>query len=144
MKTYLYPFLFLLTFLFGITDTLYSQETDSLYNMIDKPPQYPGGEEARMKYIQDNLNYPKKARESGIEGTVYLTFVVEPDGRITNIEILRGIGGGCDKAAMHVVKNMPRWQPGVQRGKAVRTTFNMPIRFKLEESSGGCGFFNFF
>ncbi len=71
------------------------------------------------------------ARESGIQGTVYATFVVEPDGRITNVGILRGIGGGCDEEAIRVIRNMPRWKPGKQRSKAVRVQFNMPIRFVL-------------
>lgn len=151
MKTYLYPFLFLLTFLFGITDTLYSQETDSIYtnlDQLDELPNYPEGDQARRQYLMDNISYPKKARESGVEGTVYTTFIVEPDGRITNIEILRGIGGGCDKEAIRILENMPRWEPGKIDGEAVRVKFNMPFRFKLAESSSdnneGCGFFNFF
>jgi len=72
------------------------------------------------------------ARESGIEGTVYVTFVVEKDGSITDVRVLRGIGGGCDKEAIRVVKEMPKWDPGKQRGKPVRVQFNMPIRFTLQ------------
>ncbi|MEZ5083006.1 MAG: energy transducer TonB [Bacteroidales bacterium] len=71
------------------------------------------------------------ARESGIQGRVFVTFVVERDGNITDVKILRGIGGGCDEEALRVIKNMPKWTPGKQRGKPVRVQFNMPIMFKL-------------
>ena len=72
------------------------------------------------------------ARESGIQGVVYVTFVVEPDGSISNVRVIRGIGGGCDEEAIRVVKMMPKWIPGNQRGKPVRVQFNMPIKFTLQ------------
>jgi protein TonB len=84
-----------------------------------------------MKFLQDNIKYPIIAKESGIQGTVYVTFVVERSGAVTDVKILRGIGGGCDEEALRVVKNMPRWEPGTQRGKPVRVQFNMPIKFTL-------------
>ena len=71
------------------------------------------------------------ARESGIQGRVFVTFVVERDGSVTDVRVLRGIGGGCDEEAIRVIKNMPKWNPGKQRGKSVRVQFNMPILFKL-------------
>jgi len=77
------------------------------------------------------MKYPKKAKEQGIQGRVYITFVVEPSGSVTNIQLLRGIGGGCDEEAIRVVKLMPKWEPGTQRGQAVRVQFNMPIKFSL-------------
>ena len=86
---------------------------------------------ARMKFLQDNIKYPIMAKESGIQGTVYVTFVVERSGAVTDVKILRGIGGGCDEEALRVVKNMPKWEPGKQRGKPVRVQFNMPIKFTL-------------
>jgi protein TonB len=84
-----------------------------------------------MKYLQDNIRYPAIARESGIQGTIYITFVVERDGSITDVKVLRGIGGGCDEEAIRVVQNMPKWTPGKQRGRPVRVQFSMPIRFTL-------------
>jgi protein TonB len=84
-----------------------------------------------MKFLQDNIKYPQMARESGIQGTVYVTFVVERNGNVTDVKILRGIGGGCDEEAVRVVQNMPKWEPGKQRGKPVRVQFNMPIKFTL-------------
>lgn len=112
-----------------------TQETEvvetEIFTVVEENPMYPGGDEARMKFLQDNIKYPQMARESGIQGPVYVTFVVEANGNITNIKILRGIGGGCDEEAIRVVNIMPKWVPGKQRGKNVRVQFNMPIKFVL-------------
>lgn len=102
-----------------------------IFLVVEEQPTYPGGEEARLKFLRKNLKYPQLARESGIQGSVYLQFVVEPDGSISNIRIVRGIGGGCDEEAIRVVKLMPKWKAGKQRGKAVRVNFTMPIKFVL-------------
>ncbi len=107
------------------------QESE-IFTVVEDQPSFPGGEAARMKYLQKNIEYPTMARESGIEGTVYVTFVVEKDGTVTQVRILRGIGGGCDEEALRVVRNMPKWNSGKQRGRPVRVQFNMPIRFKLQ------------
>lgn len=104
---------------------------DVIFTVVEDQPSYPGGEEARIRYLQDNLRYPQMAREAGIQGTVFVTFVVERDGSVTDVRVLRGIGGGCDEEAVRVVQNMPRWNPGRQRGQPVRVQFNMPIRFVL-------------
>jgi protein TonB len=103
-----------------------------IFQVVESMPEFPGGEEARILYLRDNIKYPQMARESGIQGTVYVTFVVEPNGSVTGVRVLRGIGGGCDEEAVRVVKAMPRWKPGQQRGKSVRVQFNMPIRFTLQ------------
>lgn len=104
---------------------------DVIFTVVEDQPSYPGGEEARIRYLQENLRYPQMAREAGIQGTVFVTFVVERDGSVTDVRVLRGIGGGCDEEAVRVVQNMPRWNPGRQRGQPVRVQFNMPIRFVL-------------
>ena len=106
-------------------------EEDVIFTVVEDQPSYPGGEEARIRYLQANLDYPQMAREAGIQGTVFVTFVVERDGSVTDVRVLRGIGGGCDEEAVRVVSNMPRWTPGRQRGQPVRVQFNMPIRFVL-------------
>lgn len=103
-----------------------------IFQIVEAMPDFPGGDAARMSFLRDNIKYPQIARESGIQGTVYVTFVVEKDGRVTDIRVLRGIGGGCDEEAVRVIKAMPRWQPGKQRGKPVRVQFNMPIKFTLQ------------
>lgn len=108
------------------------KKEEKIFVVVEEQPSFPGGETARMKYLRDNIEYPQLARESGIEGTVYVTFVVEKDGSITDVRVLRGIGGGCDKEAIRVVKEMPKWKAGKQRGKPVRVQFNMPIRFTLQ------------
>jgi len=102
-----------------------------IFKVVETMPTFPGGAAARIKYLQSNLKYPTMARESGIQGKVFVTFVVEKDGSITDVKVLRGIGGGCDEEAVRVIKNMPKWNVGKQRGKPVRVQFNMPIVFKL-------------
>lgn len=106
-------------------------EEEQIFTIVEDQPGFPGGDAALMQYLQGNLRYPTMAREAGIQGTVFVTFVVERDGSITDVRILRGVGGGLDEEAVRVVRNMPRWTPGRQRGQAVRVQFNLPIRFVL-------------
>ncbi len=106
-------------------------EDDYIFEIVEDEPEFPGGQQALQQYLRDNIRYPTRARESGVEGTVFVTFVVEPDGSITNVEVLRGIGAGCDDEAVRVVQNMPNWEPGKQRGQPVRVQFNLPVRFVL-------------
>jgi len=106
-------------------------EEVEIFTVVEESPGFPGGDEARIKFLQNNIKYPQMARESNIQGTVYVTFVVEKDGRVTDVRVLRGIGGGCDEEAIRVIKAMPKWNPGKQRGKPVRVQFNMPIKFTL-------------
>ena len=95
-------------------------------------PEFPGGINALMNFIARNIRYPEMAREQMIQGRVYLSFIVEKDGSVSSIELLRGIGGGCDEDAIRVVNAMPAWQPGRQNGRAVRVAYNLPIRFSLK------------
>jgi periplasmic protein TonB len=103
-----------------------------IFTVVEEQPSYPGGEEARISYLQQNIKYPEEAKELGIQGKVFVTFVVEVDGGITDVRVLRGIGGGCDEEAIRVVKSMPKWVPGKQRGVPVRVQFNLPIKFTLQ------------
>ncbi|MCF8303614.1 MAG: M56 family metallopeptidase [Bacteroidales bacterium] len=125
----------------GDTVNFAPQETQAIqpqgkdyYTAVDQQPQFPGGEKARMKYMQEHIDYPQEAQEKGIEGTVYVQFIIEKDGSISNAKVLRGIGGGCDKESLEVVQGMPKWEPGKVDGEPVRTQFNMPIRFTLNDS----------
>ena len=95
-------------------------------------PAFPGGEGKLFEFISKNIKYPQLARETGTQGRVYISFIVEPDGSISHVELLRGIGAGCDEEAMRVVKAMPNWSPGRQCGKAVRVVYNLPVNFKLQ------------
>jgi protein TonB len=102
--------------------------------IVEQMPTFPGGEVEMMKYIQRNVQYPQVEKEAGISGTCYVTFVVEKDGNITDVKVLRGVSGGpgCDKEALRVVKSMPNWKPGKQNGREVRVQFNLPIKFTLK------------
>jgi len=102
-----------------------------IHTFVEEWPEFPGGNTARVKFLSENIKYPKDAKDAGIQGPVHLTFVVEKDGSISNVGVLRGIGGGCDEEATRVVSSMPKWKPGRQNGKEVRVQFNMPINFKL-------------
>ncbi len=104
----------------------------NVFTLVEVMPQFPGGDGARIMYLSQNIYYPRDAREKGIQGRVFITFVVDVDGKITDVKLLRGIGGGCDEVALNLVKNMPNWIPGRQRGKNVRVQFNMPISFRIE------------
>ena len=103
-----------------------------IFQIVEEMPAFPGGEQKLMEYVGKNIKYPQIARESGIQGRVFVGFVVEPDGSVSNVKLLRGIGGGCDEEAMRVIKNMPRWKPGKQRGKAVRVSYQIPVMFRLQ------------
>jgi protein TonB len=103
-----------------------------IFTVVEEQPGYPGGEEARISFLQQNIKYPEEAKELGIQGRVFVTFVVEVDGSISDVRVLRGIGGGCDEEAIRVVRAMPKWVPGKQRGVPVRVQFNLPIKFTLQ------------
>ena len=107
-------------------------DKNGVYIRVEQQPQYTGGDDARIKFLRENIKYPEEARKAGIQGTVFVTFVVQADGAITNVKILRGIGGGCDEEAMRVVKMMPNWIPGTMQGKNVAVQFNLPIKFLLD------------
>ena len=107
-------------------------QEQEIFQIVEEMPAYPGGDQKLMEYVAKNIKYPQIARETGIQGRVFVSFVVEPDGSVSNVKVLRGIGGGCDEEAMRVVKSMPKWKPGKQRGKAVRVSYMLPVNFKLQ------------
>ena len=107
-------------------------QEQEIFQIVEEMPSFPGGEAKLMEYVAKNIKYPQIARETGIQGRVFVGFVVEPDGSISNVKLLRGIGGGCDEEAMRVIKSLPKWKPGKQRGKAVRVSYQIPVFFKLQ------------
>lgn len=109
------------------------EEVVKPYIVVEQMPEFPGGEQNMRKFLSNNIRYPMMARESGIHGTVYVTFVVSVTGQISDVKLLRGIGGGCDEEAVRVVKSMPPWIPGRQTGKPVPVQFNLPIVFSLNQ-----------
>jgi len=104
-------------------------EPGQIFTIVEVMPKFGRGESDLIKYLQESIRYPKAAKDQGISGIVYVTFVVDKDGQVQNVRILRGIGGGCDKEALRVVKAMPKWTPGQQRGKLISVQYNLPIRF---------------
>lgn len=105
---------------------------DVVFTVVEKMPEFPGGMSALMKFIGDHITYPKQAKQAGIQGKVFIRFIVEKDGSVSNVKVLRGIGGGCDEEAMRVVKMLPKWKAGEQNGQKVRVSFNIPIKFSLD------------
>jgi len=106
---------------------------EEIFTVVEKMPEFPGGIQKLYNYLGNNIRYPEVAKEAGIQGKVYISFVVEKDGSIKDVKVLRGIPGGkmCDNEAIRVVKNMPKWSPGKQRGKPVRVSYNLPVQFTL-------------
>lgn len=108
------------------------EETTKIFTNVEQMPMYPGGEGALLGYLRDNIHYPTVAAENGVQGRVVVGFVVERDGSITDVKILRGVDPSLDREAMRVVKSMPRWNPGKQNGSAVRVKYQVPVSFRLQ------------
>jgi len=107
------------------------EDVDKIFKVVQSMPEFPGGMEAMQRYLKENLQYPQEDRSIGIQGTVYVFFIVEKDGTISNVSLARGIGGSCDQEALRVVSRMPRWVPGMQMTKPVRVQISLPISFRL-------------
>ncbi|ADY51899.1 TonB family protein [Pseudopedobacter saltans DSM 12145] len=111
-----------------------SESDNTTYNTasVEQMPAFPGGMEAWAKFLRKNLNYPALAKEAGIQGRVTVSFVVEKDGSVTDVKVLRGIGGGCDEEAVRVIRKSPVWQAGVMNGRKVRVSYVIPVMFHLD------------
>jgi TonB family protein len=121
-------------FILLIPCCLFAQQNpsnDSIHLYAEQMPQFPGGETELMKFLSKNIHYPVEAREKGIQGKVLTQFVVDENGAITDVQILKGIGGGCDEEVIRVLKIMPPWKPGMTKGSPVKVYFNMPVTFGL-------------
>ncbi|GAB3498058.1 energy transducer TonB [Spirosoma knui] len=105
---------------------------DAPFVRVEQDPEYPGGLEALRTYLGNTLRYPRDASSAGVGGKVYVSFVVNIDGTLTDVHVLKGIGFGCDEEAIRVLQKMPRWKPGRQSGRPVRVMYTMPIVFALE------------
>lgn len=107
-------------------------EETKIFTVVEQMPMFPGGDGALMGYLRDNIHYPTVAAENGVQGRVVVGFVVERDGSITDVNILRGVDPSLDREAMRVVKSMPKWTPGKQNGSAVRVKYQFPVSFRLQ------------
>lgn len=105
-----------------------------IFTIVENMPEFPGGNMALEAFLAKNIVYPDKAVKYDIQGIVYVSFVIDKEGYVRNVKILRGIGGGCDEEAVRVVKLMPKWKPGTQNGKPVNVLFNMPFTYSLSNS----------
>jgi TonB family protein len=105
---------------------------EPIFNAVENNPEFPGGTAAMYKFLGENIKYPKTAQRANVSGRVFVKFIVEKDGSIAVVEVMKGIGFGCDEEAKRVIMSMPRWKPGLQNGKNVRVYYNMPVVYKLE------------
>ena len=105
---------------------------NKVFDVVEQMPSFPGGNSALMEYLQQNVKYPVVAQENGVQGRVVVSFVVEKDGSITDVKVVRSVDPSLDKEAARVVKSMPRWIPGKQNGSAVRVKYNVPVSFRLQ------------
>ncbi len=112
-------------------ETTRSQE--EVFMVVEEQPLFPGGNEAMMKFLSDNIKYPSEAQQKGIQGRVITNFVVEKDGSITDVQIIRSVAPSLDKEAVRVVQSMPRWIPGKQRGETVRVRYTLPVVYRLQQ-----------
>ena len=107
-------------------------EETKVFDVVEEMPQFPGGQAALLEYLAKNIKYPVVAEENGIQGKVIVTFVVERDGSITDVKVVKSVDPSLDKEASRVVKSMPKWQPGKQNGSAVRVKYTVPVQFRLQ------------
>ncbi len=108
-----------------------SVKEDEIFNFVEQMPEFPDGPAAMQIFIRDNLRYPEEARLKKIEGTVVVQFLITMEGKLTKVNVTRGIGYGCDEEAIRVIQSMPDWKPGKHNNKEVPVNFILPVKFKL-------------
>jgi TonB family protein len=104
---------------------------DSIFLVADVMPQFQGGESGLFEYLKKNIHYPANAKANKVQGRVYVQFVIERDGKVSRVKILRGIGSGCEEEALRVIKQMPKWSPGKMHDAPVQVQYNLPVKFTL-------------
>lgn len=112
--------------------TVVEEEDNVVFQVVETMPTFPGGDQALFKFLSDNIRYPVIAQENGIQGRVICQFVVNRDGSIVDVEVVRSVDASLDREAIRVIKTMPKWTPGKQRGKAVRVKYTLPVNFRLQ------------
>lgn len=116
-----------------VIDPTLPENDTAIVVISDVMPEFPGGEDSLFAFLSRNIKYPAEAKKADIRGRVFVTFVVEKDGRITGERILRDIGGGCGEEVLRVIRTMPKWKPGTQDDTPVRVQFNLPVAFELQD-----------
>lgn len=117
----------------AIVEVQQEEENEEIVNfyVIEEKPEFPGGEAAMFQWISKNVKYPEIAKENGVQGKVFVQFVIGKEGKVTDVQVVRGVDPSLDKEAVRVIQSMPAWKPGKQRGKPVKVSFQLPINFKL-------------
>lgn len=114
------------------TGPIVEEEDNVVFQVVEKMPSFPGGDAALFKFLNENVKYPVIAQENGVQGRVICQFVVNRDGSIVDVEVVRSVDPSLDKEAIRVIKSMPKWSPGQQRGKPVRVKYTLPVNFRLQ------------
>lgn len=116
-----------------IVEIIEEVPNDEIFTLVENSAQFPGGVSAFGQYLSENISYPKQAQRLGVQGKVFVEFIVEKDGSLSNMQVIKGIGGGCDEEALRIMRNSPKWKPGSQRGHLIRQKMLQPITFALSE-----------
>ena len=111
--------------------TVVSQSNQNVFDQVEEMPEFPGGMPALIEFLQTNIKYPNDAKKQNVGGRVMVMFVVEPDGSISNVRVARKVFPSLDSEAVRVVKSMPKWKPGKEKGRAVRVNFTLPVVFNI-------------
>ncbi len=127
----IYGFLWVLGFPVNAQETPAKEE---IFSEVDEMPEYKGGQEALFQFVKDNIVYPEEAKKSGVQGKVFVSFVIDEFGAVTESRIARGVNPDLDKEALRVVKQMAEWNPGKKEGKPVKVSMTLPIMFALDEN----------
>ncbi len=127
MLKYLYSLLFVIICFSA------NAQSEEVFVKVDQMPEFPGGQVALVKYISKNLHYPAKAKKNKISGRVFVSFIINKEGQVIEPKILRGLSEECDEEALRIIKQMPKWKPGLKENKPVNVQFNMPLQFELNE-----------
>ena len=114
------------------TEKMEAVQGNDVFSIVENMPEFPGGIDGMMNYFRDNIKYPAEAKETGASGKVFINFIVDTDGKITNAKVIRGVNEQLNAEALRVVNAMPVWKPGTQRGKAVKVSYSIPINFSLD------------
>ncbi|MFW5832307.1 MAG: energy transducer TonB [Prolixibacteraceae bacterium] len=129
------PVALLMVVSFSISAQNNENKNKVYFEEVDEMPEYPGGKEALFKFISENVQYPENAKKEGVTGKVYVSFVVDKNGSVSDVEIARGVDSELDKEAVRVLKKLEKWKPGKKDGELVKVGFTMPIHFALIDKS---------
>ena len=116
----------------GVIEDIVDEVPEEVLDFVEEMPSFPGGIQAFYQYVSKNMDYPARARRMGIEGKVFVQFIIDQQGNIVEATAVKGIGAGCDEEAVRVLEGAPQWNPGKQRGRAVKVRMRLPISFKLD------------